>query len=369
MSLEAATAASVNTVYAQVSVEVGPERIIETAHRMGIESELTPVYSITLGTSEVTPLEMASAYTNFATNGVHATPYLVAKITNAAGEVIYEHEVERTQAVDPLIAAAARDPLITATASGTGTRAKIGRPQGGKTGTHQDYRDAWYVGFVPQYATAVWVGYAADQIPLQNVRINGETYSRVFGGSVPAPIWGDFMSWYLEGVEEADFVEPDGDIGQYFKVPSTTVPSVVGLQRDDAVSQLKKAKLGVSVVEVGSLEPEGTVLSQSVPGGAEVPQGTGVTIEVSTGLPPTGVIPEVVGLPYADALAALQEFSAEQRLDLTFVRQDQPVADPNRVGTVVGLQPAAGSEVAWKATVVIVVGVPGAPQPPPGGDG
>jgi membrane peptidoglycan carboxypeptidase len=112
MSVEDATAGSVNTVYAQMSIDIGPENIVEMAHRMGIESELRPVPSITLGTSEVTPLEIASAYTNFATNGAHAMPYLVSKITDAAGNVIYEHQVEVTQVTDPEKFAAARRPLL-----------------------------------------------------------------------------------------------------------------------------------------------------------------------------------------------------------------------------------------------------------------
>ncbi|MDH4118148.1 MAG: transglycosylase domain-containing protein [Acidimicrobiia bacterium] len=358
MSVEDATANSVNTVYAQMAIDIGPEQIVQMAHRMGIESELRPVPSITLGTSEVTPLEMASAYTNFSTNGAHAAPYLVSKITNSRGDVLYEHTVEVTQVTDPLMFAAARRPLLRVPISTTAPKANIGRPQGGKTGTHQDYRDAWFVGFVPQYATAVWVGYEADQIPLTSVTINGEFYSRVFGGSVPGPIWRDFMSWYLEDVPPADFVTPEGNIGQYFKTPTTSVPSVVGLDVNAARSELRRAKLGANVVEVPSLEPEGLVLAQAPGAGATVPQGTGVTIEVSTGIPPTGILPEVFTLTFEDALAALQAFSDENRLDLVFERASQPVEDPALVGLVVGLRPGVGTEVGYGATVAIVVGAP-----------
>ncbi|MGF1666175.1 MAG: transglycosylase domain-containing protein [Acidimicrobiia bacterium] len=363
-SVEQATTSSTNTVYAQMSIDIGPENIVEMAHRMGIESEMRPVPSVTLGTSEVTPLEIASAYTNFSTNGALASPYLVSKITNAAGDVIYEHQVEVTQVTDPEKFAAARRPLLRVpTDGGTARNAAIGRPQGGKTGTHQAYRDAWYVGFVPQYATAVWVGYEADQIPLTNVTINGESYSRVFGGSVPAPIFRDFMSWYLQDVEATDFPEPDGDLSQYFKTPSTDVPSVVGLDVNAARAELRKAKLGANVVEVPSLSPAGEVLAQSPGAGSSVPQGTGVTIEVSTGIPPTGVLPTVNGLTFDAALAALQAFSDENRLDLVFQRSTREVTDPGQVGLVVALGPGAGSEVGYGATVTIVVGV-AAPPPP-----
>lgn len=357
MSVEDATASSVNTVYAQMAIDIGPEQIVEMAHRMGIESELRPVPSITLGTSEVTPLEMASAYTNFATNGAHASPYLVSRIVDASGNVLYEHEVEVTQVTDPEKFAAARRPLLRVPISTTAPAANIGRPQGGKTGTHQAYRDAWFVGFVPQYATAVWVGYEADQIPLQNVTINGERYSRVFGGSVPAPIWHDFMLWYLQDVEPIDFPEPSGDISQYFKTPTTEVPSVVGLDVTEAQNELRSAKLGASVVDVPSVEPAGLVLAQSPAGGATVAQGTAVVIEVSTGIPPTGVLPGVFGLTFDEALATLQTFSDQNRLGLVFQRATRAVVRDERIGIVLGLVPSTGTEVGYGATVTIVVGV------------
>lgn len=361
MSVEDATASSTNTVYAQMAIDIGPDHIVEMAHRMGIESELRAVPSITLGTSEVTPLEMASAYTNFATNGAHASPYLVSRILDSDGDVIYEHEVEITQVTDPEKFAAARRPLLRVPISTTAPRANIGRPQGGKTGTHQSYRDAWFVGFVPQYATAVWVGYEADQIPLTNVVINGERYSRVFGGSVPAPIWAEFMSWYLQDVPATDFPQPEGSLAQYFKTPSTEVPSVVGLTVEDAEIALREAKLGASVVDVPSLEPAGQVLTQSPEGGATVAQGTEVVIEVSTGVPPTGVLPGVAGLTFEEALSRLQAFSDENRLDLVFQRGTRVVPNPDNVGIVVGITPTGGTEVGYGATVIILVGV----APPP----
>ncbi len=359
MSLEQATSSSVNVVYAQVALEVGPEAIVDMAHRMGVKSELRAVPSITLGTSEVTPLEMASAYTNFATNGRWTEPYLVGRILDASGQVIFEHQSEHIQVAKPEMFAAARRPLSKVpTSAGTAPRANIGRPQGGKTGTHQDYKDAWFVGFVPQYATAVWIGFEADQIPLTNVTINGRRERRIFGGTAPAPMWADFMGWYLQDVEPADFPGVEGSLDPYFRRPSTTVPSVVGMDRGSAASAVTKAKLFPSIVEVPSTEPEGTVIAQAPGGGATVPQGSGVTLEVSTGDPPVGVIPNVAGQGFDAALAVLQSFSAENRLELEFVRANQEVEDPSRVGTVLRLDPPAGTSVGYKAVVVIVVGVP-----------
>ncbi len=178
ISVEEATYRSVNTVYAQISRDTGPENVVDMARRMGItEAAIEPVLSIVLGSSAVSPLEMASAYSNFATNGLHADDYVVAKIVNSAGEVIYEKQPEIEQVADPAIFAAARRALVKVpTSSGTASRADIGRLQGGKTGTHQSYLDAWYVGFTPEYSTAVWVGFEAEQLPLENVVINGQEY-------------------------------------------------------------------------------------------------------------------------------------------------------------------------------------------------
>jgi membrane peptidoglycan carboxypeptidase len=171
MKLFQATHNSVNVVFAQIALAVGPQKIVDVAHRMGITSDLEAVPSITLGAGAVSPLEMASAYGNFATNGVWASPYLIDRIESADGEVIYQHEIERRQTIDPAVIAAARKPLtLVPTTSGTARRANIGRPQGGKTGTHQNYMEAWYVGFVPQYSTAVWVGYPDFQYPLRDQR-------------------------------------------------------------------------------------------------------------------------------------------------------------------------------------------------------
>ncbi|MDP9144459.1 MAG: transglycosylase domain-containing protein [Actinomycetota bacterium] len=129
IDLASATYNSVNAVYAQLSVAVGPEKIVDVAKRMGVdESALDPVLSIVLGSSAVSTKEMANAYSNFATNGLHADDYVVAKIVNSAGETIYEHEPETTQVADPAIFAAAHRALSVVPVSGTAPRANIGIP-------------------------------------------------------------------------------------------------------------------------------------------------------------------------------------------------------------------------------------------------
>jgi membrane peptidoglycan carboxypeptidase len=361
ITLDQATSSSINTVYAQVSLEeeVGAEKIVEVAHRMGIRSPLTPVPSLVLGTSEVSTLEMASAYSNFATQGLWAEPFLISRIIDAAGNVIYEHQVDQERVLDERVAAAALRPLRDVpTSSGTAARANIGRPQGGKTGTHQEYRDAWYVGFTPEYSAAVWVGYEAKQQPLTNVTINGESYARVFGGSVPAPIWAEFMNFVVDGVPATEFLPEPPGIEEFTTPPTTIVPLVVGLDEGAAIARLKEADLNVSVERVPSIEPEGQVFAQSVTQGAEVEVGTPVVISVSNGEPPVGELPDLTGLTIEGATEVLRTFEEETGVLVNLVRVDQPTDNPDQLGIILATDPKPGSEVAYGVVVNAAVGVP-----------
>jgi membrane peptidoglycan carboxypeptidase len=178
---------------------------------------------------------------------------LIERIENTAGELIYSRNVERIQVVDAAVMAAARRPLIQVVAAGTATRARIGRPQGGKTGTHQNFNEAWFLGFVPEYATAVWVGYPDFQAPLRNLTINGEFYSRVYGGTVPAPIWAEFMTYMLKDTPVSDFPADPPGVSQYFVTPSTDVPLVIGLTTEEAINDIYDAHLRPNPVESCSL--------------------------------------------------------------------------------------------------------------------
>jgi membrane peptidoglycan carboxypeptidase len=357
IDLAQATYNSVNAVYAQLSVAVGPEKIVDVAKRMGVdESALDPVLSIVLGSSAVSTKEMANAFSNFATNGLHADDYVIARIVNSDGETIYEREQETTQVADPAIFAAAHRALSVVPVSGTAPRANIGIPQGGKTGTHQSYLDAWYVGYTPQYSTAVWVGYEAQQVPLTNVVINGQNYARVFGGSVPAPIWAEFMSYVHEGLPVLEFPAEPENIGKYLVPPPTTVPSVVGLTVSQAKERLAKAKLNASVVEVASLEPVGIVVNQSVGAGATVRQGSFVTIWVSTGEIPVGALPDLKGLTFEEALEGLRTFELETGLKVTLTQQKVGTSDPSLVGRIVETGPPAGTPLEASAEVMAFVG-------------
>lgn len=208
MTLLDATARSVNTIFAQLVVRVGPPAVAEMAHKMGITSTLRSVCSITLGSQSVTPLEMTSGFATLAARGIHRPARALSLVTTSWGDpLIKQQRPRRALAVEEAdLVTEALQRVVTA---GTGTAAKIGRPAAGKTGTAQDYRDAWFCGYVPQLAACVWVGYPDAQIPM--LHIGG--FPEVFGGSIPALIWRDFMKQAL-----AD--EPVIGFGPYEPVPA-----------------------------------------------------------------------------------------------------------------------------------------------------
>ena len=205
MDLFSATAHSVNTIFAQVALEVGPENIVETAHKMGIRSKLQPVCSLTLGTEAVTPLEMTSAYSTLAARGIHHPPTFEQQVKDPRGKTLQTIDRKGTRALDQNVADMTAYIMQNVICCGTGTAANFGRPAAGKTGTAQFYVDAWFCGFVPQLVTCVWVGYPQGEIPMYGV----EGYNGIFGGSIPAAIWHDFMAYATKDMPAVGFVTPD----------------------------------------------------------------------------------------------------------------------------------------------------------------
>jgi membrane peptidoglycan carboxypeptidase len=156
--------------------------MVRAAARLGVASPLRAVPSAVLGTNEVTPLGMAGAYATLAAGGRRAAPFGVRRITGPDGRVLYQARPETDQVLAPGVAAIATDVLREVVDHGTGVRGRIGRPAAGKTGTTQDHADAWFVGFTPSLATAVWVGYPQGQVPMVPPRTAG----RVSGGTWPS---------------------------------------------------------------------------------------------------------------------------------------------------------------------------------------
>jgi penicillin-binding protein 1A len=231
-TLERATWFSVNTVFAQLAVQVGPDKVREAAWDLGIRSKLgapgPAPCSITLGVEPVAPLEMTNAYATLAANGVRhfATP--IEKVSDRRGAPIADltgSTRARSRAMtvlDENDAALVTKALTGVVKYGTGTAAQIpGHDVAGKTGTAQNYVDAWFCGYTPQLVTCVWVGYPKnDRTPLVDV----EGVPEVYGGTIPAAIWHDFMSVALENVRNIPFPAPTSTNG-YTVGPSTAAPA------------------------------------------------------------------------------------------------------------------------------------------------
>jgi penicillin-binding protein 1A len=182
--------------------------VAETATRLAITS-LEPGrdygVSLALGAAEVAPLDMAAAYGVFANHGIRAPATPVLRVTDAEGVLLEDNSIVRgEQVMNAAVADTVTDVMTGVVTSGTGTGASIGRPVAGKTGTAEDYRAAWFVGYTPQLSTAVWMGYSDAPRPLEN--IGG--YGAVTGGSLPASVWSDFMAVAHEGLPELDFAVP-----------------------------------------------------------------------------------------------------------------------------------------------------------------
>ncbi len=185
VTLSEALAHSINTITAGLAQEVGVTTVVDAAHRCGIESTLAANASLALGTSEVTPIELTTAYATFASGGYRVYPYFVTQVDDSAGHILYTRKTPDLQRV--VASHVNRDltgMLYGVITEGTGRAAAlIGHEAAGKTGTTQDYHDAWFVGFTADYVAGVWVG-NDDSSPMKTVT----------GGSLPAAIWHDVMS-------------------------------------------------------------------------------------------------------------------------------------------------------------------------------
>jgi penicillin-binding protein 1A len=197
ITMRTATEKSVNTAYARIvqrigkgDVDLGARRVVEVAERLGVRgrdgSDVRSGPATTLGAQEVDPVQMAAAYAALAAGGIYTQPYLVASVKDASGRVILSNEPAPQRVVTEAVATVATDLLRGVVTRGTGRRANIGRPQAGKTGTSSNYHDAWYVGYTPDFAAAVWVGVPTGQVSM--TRRNGFRLT-VTGGTFPALIW------------------------------------------------------------------------------------------------------------------------------------------------------------------------------------
>ena len=194
-NVTAQTLRSSNCAYLRLAQVVGLNNVISTARALGITSKLEAVLTLPLGVFDITPLEMANAYASIANDGARVDAYFIDRIEDRGGKVLYRHTSTVTRAISVQSARLVTEVLEKNVIGGTGTRARLPRqPAAGKTGTSSDFTDAWFVGYTPYLATAVWMGNPAASIEMRNVGgVGGVT-----GGSFPAAIWGNFNAAYHE---------------------------------------------------------------------------------------------------------------------------------------------------------------------------
>ena len=194
LSLKEAITNSVNVISVKLIVDVGFEPVIQTARAMGIKSTLMPTYSLALGASEVNLLEITSAYGTLANKGKHAEVHGIRRILNRKGELIYTADASTKPAVDPATVAIMTWMMQSVVNSGTGRAAQLDRPVAGKTGTSESARDLWFIGFVPQLVTGVWLG-------------NDDNYPTSSASSTAAYVWHNFMTTAMQGMPVENFPE------------------------------------------------------------------------------------------------------------------------------------------------------------------
>jgi penicillin-binding protein 1A len=204
-SIQQLTLRSSNCGFLRLGQAVGIANVIATAKALGLKASLQNVLSLPLGVVDVTPLDMAAAYSAIANDGKRAEPYYVDRIEDRTGHVIYQHKPEITRGISTQSAREVTHILEANVQSGTGTRARLGdQPAAGKTGTTSEFTDAWFVGCTPYLATAVWMGNATSPIQMRNVG----GLSSVTGGTFPAQIWGAFNNDYHQGKPPKEFTPP-----------------------------------------------------------------------------------------------------------------------------------------------------------------
>ncbi|MFN8187516.1 MAG: PBP1A family penicillin-binding protein [Gaiellales bacterium] len=344
--LTQATIVSDNTVYAQLTAQLGAESVRKMARRLGIQSTLNDYLGIGLGVEAVNPLEMARAYATFANGGVRVDgsllgnkPRAILAVEDPANERTDFNKAVGKRVLDANQAAMLTSILSRVVSEGTGRRAALDdRPVAGKTGTTENYGDAWFVGYTPQLAVAVWVGYP-NQLRFMTTQFNGDA---VAGGTYPAMIFKTFMKTALADLDEPpeSFPEPSygygvpvnvtlrqgeleqdngkcGDVRTMiffsgYEPPlancaenEVEVPNVLQAKEEDAVRLLAGQQLSPHVVYRPALpgEPVGVILEQTPAAHALRPAFTEVRLVVAKSK--THVLPKVTGIPVSEARTRL----------------------------------------------------------------
>jgi penicillin-binding protein 1A len=414
---------SINVVYAQLIMDVGPQAVVDvaqqmgvgdTARRLGSDRPLSAVPSAALGANVVSPLDMASAFAAFPTQGVWARPVVITRITDADGKLLWKAAEEKRQVLNPAVAYLTTTSLAEVIERGTAARyGKIGRPAFGKTGTAQEWRDAWFVGgagtdlvtavavFWPDFEVEMKADCGGQQTAYQLV--DGTvippscrpTRIKVSGGTWPTQIWQLTMLKALEGVPATDFPVPAVDLVEV-KVDASrgclpnpytpadlirtqrfvkgteptevcaepsapvrsTVPSVVGFPESEAVKLLTQAGFDVERREEGSvLYPPGRVTRQSPAAATAAEPGDEVTIWISKA-GASAEVPDVVNMTEARARQVLEQAGFKVEVDRSSACEQEP-----RRCTVRDQSPEGGKE--RDTGTVVTIEVRATPEPSP----
>jgi penicillin-binding protein 1A len=298
-TIERATLRSDNTVYAKLTLDVGPGNVARMARKLGVQTPLKPVPSIGLGSLAVSPLDMASAYATLAAGGVYSKPMAIRKVVLANGNVDTDApwgKAERTRVIPDGVAYEVTKILHENILYGTGVAANFGRPAAGKTGTTDNHADAWFCGYTPSLEATVWVGYPRAEIPMENVH-----GIAVAGGTFPAQIWNRFMSRALRYAPALDFPHPKHEPvwkpfhqGKYALgyVPVYQAPATTPMATIERAPPVTSVSPGVAPRPVPS-----TTSPAPPPLAPPTPAPPTPTIVVPTTEPPTPAAPTVTEAP------------------------------------------------------------------------
>jgi penicillin-binding protein 1A len=386
IDLQEATIHSDNSVYAQLTAQVGPENVADMAHRLGITRPLHDYFAIGLGVEAVSPLEMARAFATFANGGERVDGSLLGNVPRAVlrvedGNRADSNDAKPKKVIDPNETAIVNSILQRVVTEGTGTRAALDdRPVAGKTGTTENYGDAWFVGYTPQLAVAVWVGYA-DRLQPMETEFEGDP---VAGGTFPALIWQTFAKRALAHLDEPPetfpypsyqavvplqvvnrnnevlldngncrearqilyFVGSGPDSEAPCKENEVDVPDVTGLRLDDAQAQLALMPLTAEIVwrRARPGEKLGRVTDQKPRSGT---LSSWSTVRIFVPRTSNGRVPSVVGMDLGKARRKL----ANRRL----AGLVQTYVDGGTADAVVAQFPRAGRAATRNMTVRLVV--------------
>ena len=321
IDLNDATTFSDNSVYAQLTAQVGPQNVARMARRLGITSHLNDYFAIGLGVNAVNPLEMARAFGAFANGGVRVDGSLLGDVPRAILRVVDGKRVDKNQPVKRAVldsneAATLNSMLENVVRAGTGKRAALSdRPAAGKTGTTENYGDAWFVGYTPQLVAAVWVGYPNKLVPMTS-QFDGEP---VAGGTFPALIWNTFMTKALRRLH---------DPPEYFPAaqPEYAVPEEVVYRNNHWYLDNGNCRDAHTIMYVAGSGPQKRAPCK----------------------PNEVDVPHVVGARLKDAQARLLS------MPLTPEVITRPAKPGERLGRVVAQFPATGTLSSW-STVRIVL--------------